>query len=171
MKKKTKDNICFYLSMTVVFWLIASVLWVITDFGKNEFEFYKIYDKNFSEYFDDAKKRWFLSEKEYQEQKKEVVTKKLKELELLIQKDAGFIEDICYVLLQNKGVEKEIAQNVCPCVGNKVPMKHIYYIMDNLEKMDFLVYKGVPEAVEANTSLFDQIKECSIEYRDNLSKK
>lgn len=169
-KKTLKEQLSRFMSFMILITAACLLLIGIVDFSKKELTRYTDYNKNFTEYFKDATKRWFWSKEKYEKDLNERLVTSINEFEKILNNEVEFIENLCYAVLLDKKINKDIAQKICPCVGDKIPVKHIEFLKDNLKQMDFLIYKGDKDAVEANEAFFDKMKECLKEYENEITK-
>ena len=169
-KKEIKAKFVQFIPFVIPIIGACLVFVGVVNFSKKEIDIYTDYNKNFNEYSKDAVKRWFWSKEKYEKDLNERLTNSFNEVKKILNEEAEFIENLCYTYSLDKKINKDIAQKICPCVGDKIPVKHIEFLMDNLEQIDFLIYKGDKDAVEANDVFFDKMKECLEKYKNELTK-
>lgn len=169
-KETLKEKLSRFMSFMIPITVACLLLIGIVDFSKKELARYTNYNKNFTEYFKDATKRWFWSKEKYEKDLHEQLITSINKVNEILNEESEFIENLCYAFALDKKINKDIAQNICPCVRGNIPVKHVEFLMDNLKQMDFLIYKGDKDAVEANKAFFDKMKECLEKYRNETTK-
>ena len=94
-KKTLKEQLSRFMSFMILITAACLLLIGIVDFSKKELTRYTDYNKNFTEYFKDATKRWFWSKEKYEKDLNERLVTSINEFEKLLNNEVEFIENVC----------------------------------------------------------------------------
>lgn len=114
------------------------------------------------------------TKKEYEEKEK---TKKLdealKKIENALQEQIDFMENLCFGFWQENKVPSDVAVIQCKCekemYSKTMPSGDIWFIMDNLNSFDFLLYKKDEKATKIMDKIKKIRKECTIREAEKIN--
>lgn len=118
-----------------------------------------------------------LEESEKKKHEAEQNLKKLNDafdkLEKSMQEQLDFMGDLCFAFWQENKIPSDVAVIQCKCekelYEKTMPVGDIWFVMENIEKFDFLLYKKDVKAVEIMDTVKSIRKKCTEREKDKIN--
>lgn len=121
-----------------------------------------------SKQIEESIKRKHEAENEYKK-----LDETFRKIEQALQEQIDFMENLCFAFWQEQNVPSNIAVVQCKCekemYEKTIPSGDIWFLMDNLDRFDFLLYKKDKKATEINSKLIDIRKKCIEKEKDKIN--
>ena len=147
--------------------IVFGLVIIIAIFGIEQT--YKYFHNKYiiSKQIEESIKRKHEAEKEYKK-----LDEAFKKIEQLLQEQIDFMENVCFAFWQGLNVHSNIAVVQCKCEKEMykkiMPTDDIAFLMDNLDRFDFLLYKKDKKATEINSMLKYVRKKCVEKEKDKI---
>ena len=107
------------------------------------------------------------------EEKAKKLDEAFKKLENALQEQIDFMENLCFAFWQENKVPSDVAVIQCKCekemYSKTMPSGDIWFIMDNLNSFDFLLYKKDEKATKIMDKIKNIRKECTIREAEKIN--
>lgn len=107
------------------------------------------------------------------EEKAKKLDEAFKKLENALQEQIDFMENLCFSFWQENKVPSDVAVIQCKCekemYSKTMPSGDIWFIMDNLNSFDFLLYKKDEKATKIMDKIKNIRKECTIREAEKIN--